>query len=629
MNKDLLAKEVIKILGVSESEKELALDLFLSKLADSLNKNETIKISDLGLFHIKDERVGKKTVLYSPQSVQSVKESGALYVTFDVDTEDEQSDEDFDDSVFSIGIGKPLVPVTKVTEDEDFSKSILKKSINQRIGELIADAVKLDDFDLWSAAELSKSETEEEVSEEELQSLEAEVNESEDSETEFLDKYDDSVDEIELIEENEQSDKVEEVELSKEEDEFVFVDELELSQEKAEEVKEEEKISESKIESDESELSDSDSELLDSLLKEQDEVDDVETDNEDGPKIEWNWGDELKEEFLSKDDLDEIKVDVKEEVFEETVEKPVTDEELPEEDDELVEEEIDEEVKVEDIPEEEITESIDEQISENVEEEKKEDEEEAKYESGNTVIMEDDFKPMKKPEGFGEHEQDQDDEIAEEESNDKPTIRKIKSFRDRTNKGDWKKVGFGRSFWIILALFLIIAVISIYIFMFDDSSQEMTVADSTNVPVEQPTEDGVKDSVIAAFLEDEKNSATVETTNNTADKKEPPKQETTQPRVEQTPERVLDTAPQIRVISNEQRINGNVYFDGNKYMLQVASFKAKSRAERQVRTLRQQGHNAFIVEANLPQLGGTWYRVRIGDFDTQRAAQDYLVKHKF
>jgi len=37
--------------------------------------------------------------------------------------------------------------------------------------------------------------------------------------------------------------------------------------------------------------------------------------------------------------------------------------------------------------------------------------------------------------------------------------------------------------------------------------------------------------------------------------------------------------------------------------------------------LLESGENAFIIEVNLPELDGIWYRVRIGYFNSLREAQ--------
>ena len=58
------------------------------------------------------------------------------------------------------------------------------------------------------------------------------------------------------------------------------------------------------------------------------------------------------------------------------------------------------------------------------------------------------------------------------------------------------------------------------------------------------------------------------------------------------------------------------------YQLQVSSFHTPGEAETFAEELRARGHKAYVVGADVPGRG-TWYRVRIGPFPSQRAAADY------
>lgn len=82
-----------------------------------------------------------------------------------------------------------------------------------------------------------------------------------------------------------------------------------------------------------------------------------------------------------------------------------------------------------------------------------------------------------------------------------------------------------------------------------------------------------------------------------------------------------------RKFTGEVRINNRIYSDGKRFMVQVSSFKSKGRAESDATRYQNMGHDAFIVEANLPQLGGTWYRVRIGYFGSQKDAENFIAKN--
>jgi OOP family OmpA-OmpF porin len=87
--------------------------------------------------------------------------------------------------------------------------------------------------------------------------------------------------------------------------------------------------------------------------------------------------------------------------------------------------------------------------------------------------------------------------------------------------------------------------------------------------------------------------------------------------------------PELRAdynLRNERHAGNMIFTDGNLYCVQVASFRMRSRAEREMQRLRNMSENAYIVEANLPQLDGIWYRVRIGYFRTLNEAR--LVREK-
>lgn len=67
--------------------------------------------------------------------------------------------------------------------------------------------------------------------------------------------------------------------------------------------------------------------------------------------------------------------------------------------------------------------------------------------------------------------------------------------------------------------------------------------------------------------------------------------------------------------------NKTIFSDGSKYVFQVSSWKNKAKAESEVRKLKSKGYDAFIVEANVPERGGKWYRVRVGYFNSVEDAE--------
>ena len=69
-----------------------------------------------------------------------------------------------------------------------------------------------------------------------------------------------------------------------------------------------------------------------------------------------------------------------------------------------------------------------------------------------------------------------------------------------------------------------------------------------------------------------------------------------------------------------------IFTDGSLYCFQVSSFRSKGRAEKEAERFRRMGANAFVVKVNLPNLSGTWYRVRIGYFNSLSEAQREKAK---
>lgn len=58
-----------------------------------------------------------------------------------------------------------------------------------------------------------------------------------------------------------------------------------------------------------------------------------------------------------------------------------------------------------------------------------------------------------------------------------------------------------------------------------------------------------------------------------------------------------------------------------KYTVQVSSWQTRRRAERDAQRFNAKGFNAYVQSADLPELGGTWYRVRVGNFMTRNEAR--------
>ncbi|MEW6703142.1 MAG: SPOR domain-containing protein [Bacteroidota bacterium] len=75
---------------------------------------------------------------------------------------------------------------------------------------------------------------------------------------------------------------------------------------------------------------------------------------------------------------------------------------------------------------------------------------------------------------------------------------------------------------------------------------------------------------------------------------------------------------------NETNPKSTIFTDGSKYSFQVSSWKNKMKADSEVRRLKGEGHNAFVTEGYVK--GITWYRVRIGYFNSLEETEEYMKK---
>ena len=67
----------------------------------------------------------------------------------------------------------------------------------------------------------------------------------------------------------------------------------------------------------------------------------------------------------------------------------------------------------------------------------------------------------------------------------------------------------------------------------------------------------------------------------------------------------------------DRHVGSLIYTDGRTYCYQVSSWRSYSKAQNELRRLISRGYDAFIIEvSNVQGLVGTWYRIRIGYFDT-------------
>lgn len=627
MDKNSLRKLVSDKLGISSSKKEFAFDVFLKRISQALEANEAFKLPGIGYFQLKNEpllkeerkvsngkkKLTKRTIFYSPAGSADKNES-SLFLSFDIDVPRKDITE-FDENIFSLGIQKPIVPIF----EDDESLSALQKSIESRIDDLIFSSEKLSDFDLFDNYVNQELEIDENIdtdagyinnipedtfndlseintetieplqknnSDGETRSVEVETYEFntdlKEEENDSQEKEFSSFDELEKIKFEEETnletvineDESPDNEIIESADINIKVTDKSNQQDIQTNKKEIKKSATPSLE----ELLDNDDDILDSVLpaseKEIEQQFALEEENEES--IEWDWGDELKAEF--HEEIDENDALNKNEIDDNSELKPPLCEDF-----DNIAEDLKDEISIED----------DNLIKEDKYENKIDSDREFDKDNDDYLNEETDFQSDRQ-----ELENIEDEEIPKEPKKQKS--------RPAYRNYDWKGTSYGKGFWILLVSFFIVTISGLYYLLFWGGAQRNVEEIKNEMPA---------DSV---FIE----KPTVEIENPQIDSS---KIITTEPievaAVETEPE---EEKTLYRKFENETRINSQIYSDGKRFMVQVSSFKSTGRAESDAAKYQALGFDAFIVEANLPQLGGKWYRVRIGYFKSQNEALDFI-----
>lgn len=64
--------------------------------------------------------------------------------------------------------------------------------------------------------------------------------------------------------------------------------------------------------------------------------------------------------------------------------------------------------------------------------------------------------------------------------------------------------------------------------------------------------------------------------------------------------------------------------DDGRYEIQLSAWRTRGKALRVADALRASGLRVEIVEADIPEKGGRWYRIRLGTFRTMAEARSFL-----
>jgi nucleoid DNA-binding protein len=80
------------------------------------------------------------------------------------------------------------------------------------------------------------------------------------------------------------------------------------------------------------------------------------------------------------------------------------------------------------------------------------------------------------------------------------------------------------------------------------------------------------------------------------------------------------------VQSSAVRVKDFIYKSGDKYLVQISSWSSEQKAIKHASYFKNKGFQTEIEEASLPI--GTWYRVRVGNFNSENEAEKFYNKYK-
>jgi len=191
---------------------------------------------------------------------------------------------------------------------------------------------------------------------------------------------------------------------------------------------------------------------------------------------------------------------------------------------------------------------------------------------------------------------------------------------------------FSKNFLLIFAAFIVIVSIIVYMLM-PNKGETGNISNQLTTPVDSIQEDKIQASLPIdtnkIIPEDESDFPRVASLP-VADKNAKPVNPVKEKVIKETERpRTNESNPLYKKPVTDTKIGKTVYYDGSMYNVQVSSWRNKEKAEQEVVRLRGLGLNAFIFEAYLPQKGGTWYRVRIGNFKTKEEAEYFQSQNNF
>lgn len=571
MNKEILIDKVSRLLGVSTSEKEFAFQIFIEKTADVLELNEALKYPDLGYFYFKEDDPSKQELtdylLYVPIQDKIDPLEDNFFLSFEVQKKNRDNLE-FDSSVFSLSIEKSTLPFEKDSgNNTDISYHLLKKTIEERVEDLISTAVHLENFNIADSLLGGTDSGQDITPEKEIEHFIVDDNQSYEEMVFSRMSLDEALSSFPPDKENEY-DSLPEYE--KKYDTF----DVEEEPVKPEPVTADIKEIENELSGDDSLINDQ--EFFESIIEEKNNsgfvpVEDVKE------NIEWKWADELSVEEEKANNEKPVETEAAL-TAEETTKHGIENNENP---DDLFAE-LESVIIPETVPEEKEIEKADENINSAVS---------PVHEEPTTIMME---KAMK----------EENENIPEEENN------------YNTGEEDNSKRNI-----ILIGVIIVIVLVAAGIIFFNGFGiiKKKSPAPPQVKPDSTLVQNNIKQDSASAI----QNQAIADTKGKASGAKPQTTQADKTQKVKES-----QAGDLLKEIKNESKVGSNIYTDGKTFYVQVSSWKNISKAEQEVKKLRAKGETAFMVKAYIEEFKGTWYRVRVGSFKSREEAEAFSKKNR-
>ncbi|MGK9477868.1 SPOR domain-containing protein [Melioribacter sp. OK-6-Me] len=675
MTIDELKKKISTLLGVSSSERELAFTIFIKKLGEQLAPGLTIKIPGLGFFQLKNnETVDKfEEILFSPLR-ESISDK-VIFLSIDIpmDFYDESNE---DTETFSIGVGKPIIPIGEdAGQDADASYIVFKKLIGERINDLLSESERIPDINIWD--EYYKSEisgTNSDIKTE-LSELTADLNFDEEHFTQevvnniidYKDKdtnpenFEDSDLTPSKLLEDYDSFNVSENNISTETDdekedafglEYLLenlsteIPEGNIEPESESQLNGKDKIDdttknlEELIEGEKKQIDDNIEleKIVGNQLEEEDEginpEDEKEKQEEDNEEQESK--DELEIESTENDEKDsttEIEIELGKHRYknlEERIEIENTEEILDVEVDEEEEEFLGLRKRIQENTEwnwgdelrDELENYDDSKFDEEMEDVKEED-----ILKSTRPVSEDLFKKLETTikEELQEAKVSTKYEFIEQKEESYKSTPAKDTYDHEQEIEDEEKHGYFK--YGILGLFILVMFVGV-VYLFFQGNKESNL----ETPVEQQsasiTQNQDKNEI--ASLEKEQNenisdenlSVVEDDFPRVAKLEDKLNKKTSTPTSQTVDDDALYISPE-----NDIHVYKTIFSDGAKYYVQTSSWRNESKAIDEVGNWKRKGYSSFIMKVNIPEKGGLWFRVRVGPFNSEAEARKFYEQN--